>query len=151
MDAASGTVDIDRPVFFPSARAVAARMTSSTLHNDSLTGGTLRGAEPLQLQMVKDFVLENARVLADLRGKYDADHAGKWMSSNAVVDSRFKNNYFDGGGYTFGMSDGADIVVRGNRWGRNGFAGPVYPVPYGAGVTWIDNAFLDNGQVIPKP
>lgn len=62
-------------------------------------------------------------------------------------------NVFGGGGYTVYCVDGANgtyvvsnITFRGNRWLRDHVNGPTsVNVP----VTWIDNAYQDNGEVIP--
>lgn len=62
----------------------------------------------------------------------------------------------DGGGYAMqfrgdsGAGDITNATIIGNRWTRNHSFGPADFVET-TGIVWSDNAYFDNGQVIPSP
>jgi hypothetical protein len=63
-------------------------------------------------------------------------------------------NYFDGGVYSVYLSSGpgGNNAFRHNRFSRLAGAGPIYPiVPNASSIDWLDNAYLDNGEIIGRP
>ncbi|MEV4626120.1 hypothetical protein AB0J90_07505 [Micromonospora sp. NPDC049523] len=72
-------------------------------------------------------------------------------TSGPVRDLLFEDNYCNGGNYTIGMPpdlDAADVVFRGNSFGRNYVFG-VIARPDHRGLTWErSNVWIDTGQAV---
>ena len=93
--------------------------------------------------------------------RYNKFVSGTHAGVNSAVFSNFDNvnntweyNYFDGGGFAVYMNTGphTGTVVQHNRWGRSAYFAPITAGGSDTGpITWLDNAFLDNGEVINKP
>lgn len=74
----------------------------------------------------------------------------------ATIDVEVRYCAFDGGGWTVqsrgdsGGPDISDVRFIGNRWTRNAEFGPA-DFEETTGITWTDNAYLDDDEAIPSP